>query len=333
MANEQVLVVDDDDLLVAQSPAMAEVVALVAKVAPTNAPILIRGEPGSGKALVAIAVHRKSHRADMPLVHFNCGAVHEAEIEPDLLGHGGQLTEGGEQICRGLLEYANGKTIFLDHVEHLPTWTQLQLYDAMRRGWLDRGALGPPVPLDVRWIASTSADLEAAVAEGRFCQGLYYCLNVVPVRVPPLRQRPQDLKPLIERCLAHATAPKPDAAEKPRPYHFTPKAWECLLSHDWPGNLFELSNVVARAVALSPGPDIGKEAIVLGPRTASQSGTDAVSVPLAGNLYEMERSIVDEFIRRHGGNKAAAARALGMHRRTLYRILEPNRTARPDHEE
>ncbi len=312
---------------------MAKVAALVAKVAPTNASILIHGEPGSGQALVAIAVHRKSRRANAPLVHFNCGAVNEAEIEPGLLGHGGQLTEGGERIYRGLLEHANGKTIFLDHVEHLPTWIQLQLCDAMRRGWLDRGALGPPVPLNVRWIASTSADLEAAVAQGRFCEGLYYYLNVVPLRVPPLRQRAQDLKPLIERCLAHATAPKPDAAEKPRPYHFTPKAWECLLSHDWPGNLFELGNVVARAVALSPGPDIGREAIVLGPRKTPPSGTNVVSVPLAGNLYEMERSIVDEFIRRHGGNKAAAARALGMHRRTLYRILKSDRTARPDHEE
>jgi len=173
--------------------------------------------------------------------------------------------------------------------------------------------------MDVRVIASTSGDLEAGLAEGRFSRKLYYYLNVVTLRVPPLRERPQGLEILAQRFLAQAVA-RQGVADGHR-WCFTAAAWECLRSYDWPGNLPELASVVAHTVAMSDGPEIGKEAIDFAPLRAPGGRCETFPVPLVGDLHQIERCIVDEVIQRCGGNKAAAARVLGLHRRTLYRIL------------
>ncbi len=161
--------------------------------------------------------------------------------------------------------------------------------------------------MDVRVIASTSGDLEAAVAEGRFSRGLYYYLNVIAVRVPPLRQRLQGFKILAQCCLAQTIA-RQGIADGDR-WSFTLEAWELLRSYDWPGNLPELASVVARAVAMSDGPEIGKEAIDFALPTAPDGRSGTFTVPLAGDLRQIERSIIDEVVQRNGGNKAAAAGA------------------------
>jgi DNA-binding NtrC family response regulator len=307
-----------DDSIVARSAAMRQVCDLVAKIAPTVAALLIRGEPGVGKGTVARAIHRQSRRAGGPFVRLNCKAIRELELAARLFGAPRRDVEGNQQ---GLLQEALGGTVFLSQVDHLPFWAQVQLLDALRSGCVQRfGDLLLPTPLDVRVIASTSGDLEAAVAEGRFSRGLYYYLNVVAVRVPPLRQRPQDFEILAQRCLEQTVARQGIAKEPP--WHFSAGAWECLRSYDWPGNLLELASVAARAVAMSDGLEIGREAIDLPPPRAPGDRCGTFPVPLAGDLRQIERLIVDEVVQRNGGNKAAAARVLGLHRRTLYRILE-----------
>jgi DNA-binding NtrC family response regulator len=305
-----------DDPMVARSAAMRQVCDLVAKIAPALSAVLIRGEPGVGKETVARAIHRQSRLAGGPFVHVNCKAIREAELSVRLFGVHRWDIEGNQQ---GLLQEAQGGTVFLSQVDHLPLWAQVQLLDALQSGCVQRFGGPQPAPLDARVIASTSGDLEAAVAEGRFSRELYYYLNVIAMHVPPLRERPQGLEILAQRCLTQTVAWQGVAGGKR--WSFSPPAWECLRSYDWPGNLPELASVVARAVAMSDGPEIGPEAIDLPLPRAPGGRCGTFPVSLAGDLRQMERSIIDEVIQRCGGNKAAAARALGLHRRTLYRIL------------
>jgi DNA-binding NtrC family response regulator len=304
------------DTIVARSAVMRQVCDLVAKIAPTTAAVLIRGEPGVEKGTVARAIHLQSRRAAGPFVHVNCRAVREAELPDRLFGAHPRDGEGDQQ---GLIQAARGGTVFLSQIDQLPLWAQAQLLDALQNGCVLRCGDLRPAPMDVRVIASTSGDLEAAVAEGRFFRPLYYHLNVVSLRVPPLRERPQALEILAQRCLEQTVAQQGVASGQP--WRFSPAAWQCLRSYDWPGNLPELASVVARAVALSAGPEIGKEAIELPSLKAAGGGCETFPVSLAGDLRRIQRSIIDEVIQRNGGNKAAAARVLGLHRRTLYRIL------------
>jgi DNA-binding NtrC family response regulator len=311
---------ETEDFFIAESAVMCEVRDLAAKVATTDAAVLIHGEAGAGKDLVARAIHRQSRHAGGAFVLVNCGAIREAELDARLFGPNRQDLAGDDQVRWGLLQESHGGTIFLSNVEHLPRWAQARLYDVL--GGSANGPAGSRlVPCDARLIASTACDLEAAVAEGRFHGGLYYRLQVVDIHVPPLRLRHQDLKILAERYLARVLAKQGVAADQ-RPYRFAEEAWQCLLHHDWPGNLPELANVVARAVAMADNHEIGVESLALTPRKAKAPGCDTIAVPLTGNLQAMERQIIDEVIQRHRGNKAAAARVLGLHRRTLYRMLE-----------
>ena len=217
-----------------------------------------------------------------------------------------------------MLHAARGGTLFLADIECLPFWTQVRLFHAFQRrgdgcdGLLSAGC-------DARLMASTSCDLEALAGDGRFFGGLYYLLNVAAVRVPPLCERREDIKGLAEYFLRETLA-KQDIRARAIPWSFTQEAWECLLSHDWPGNLLELASVIARAVALADSEKIGRAAIACGPSKRAGGDGETISVPLAGNLREIERHIIEEVIRRCRGNKAAAARALGLHRKTLYRL-------------
>ena len=306
-----------DDPIVARSPAMRQVCDLVARIAPSFAAVLIHSEPGVGKGAVARAIHRQSRRAGGPFIRLNCKAIREAELAEWLFGTHQRDAEENEQ---GSLQEAQGGTVFLSQVDHLPPWGQGQLLDTLQSGCAQRFSDLRSPPMDVRVIASTCGDLEAAVVEGRFSLGLYYYLNGVSVRVPPLRQRPQDIEILAQRCLAQTVA-RHGVAEGNR-WRFSPGAWELLRSYDWPGNLPELASVVARAVAMSDGPEIGKEAIDFALPRAQGGRCGTFPVSLAGNLHQIQRSIIDEVIQRSGGNKAAAARVLGLHRRTLYRILD-----------
>ena len=287
---------------------------------PHRRQVLLRGEPGTPVDLVAQAIHRRSRRAGSPLAHVVCKGIDEAELETVLFGHPPQGVEEGRPHCPGLLESARGGTLFLVNVEGLPLWAQVRLFDVFFRADAGHFVSAQAAPPDVRLIASTSCDLEAAVAEGRFYAGLYYLLNVTSFRVPSLRERRQDLKALVEYYLQKTLAAQGIEAGK-TPWSFTSRPGS-LLNHDWPGNLPELAGVVTHAVAVSDGTRIGEAAIAVSPPKPAVHGAETAAVLLSGNLQEIERRIIAEMIDRCGGNKAAAARALGLHRRTLYRMLE-----------
>ncbi|MGD0783747.1 MAG: sigma 54-interacting transcriptional regulator, partial [Candidatus Aminicenantales bacterium] len=305
----------------ADRPAMSEIIDLVARVAPTDAAVLIEGEIGTGKALLAYHLHSRSRRSGGPFVRVPCDSLGETDADETLFGRPGHNGDGKEPVAPGFLRSALGGTLFLENVCHLPFATQVKLFDALQGDDRDRPALPEARRGDVRVVASTREDLKAAVAENRFYSGLYYLLNVVPVRVPALRQRPQDVRLLAERFLAAVSRTwNPD---RPPP-RFNDQAWECLLGYDWPGNAAQLAGAVARAAVLSNGPEIGPECLpdLPPPGSPARRNGDTVSLPLAGGLKAMERSIIEEMVHRCRGNKAAAARALGLHRRTLYRMLD-----------
>ena len=301
---------ETDGPLVAQSAAMREVCDMIAKIAPSEASVLIEGESGAGKHLVALAIHHQSRRAGRGFVFVNCRAMPAEELGLRLFGEAGG----------GGMDRAHGGTLFLAHVEALPLWAQARLSDVLRVGRADRRGARCRERFDARLIASAGCDLEQATREGRFDADLYYLLSAIHVRVPPLRERQQDLKILADRCIEAVLTRQGAAVDRVR-HHFSQDAWRCLLSHNWPGNLPELSAAVARAVALADGEEIRKEAVARIVHLAKKPDSEMTPIPLAGTLREIERRVVEEVIQRCRGNKAAAARSLGLHRKTLYRIL------------
>ncbi len=302
--------------LVTESPSMREIGDMVAKVAPTRVPVLIQGEAGVGMDRVAWAIHRQSQRASRPFIYVSCAAIREDDLAQRLFGQ--ERSGRGD----GLLECADGGTLFLEDVDRLPLWAQARLLEVIRKG-RHLGDSGWSVqPLNVRLIAATTCDLEAAMHESRFDSGLYYYLNVISISIPPLRYRPQDIRSLVERFLARA-ARMHEHEDGAFQWHLSQETWDALLSYPWPGNLRELISVVSRAVLLGDDGEIRRAILEqrLRPLPCQGSG-EAITIPLTGDLAHIERSIVEEVIQRCHGNKAAAARSLGLHRRTLYRLLQ-----------
>jgi DNA-binding NtrC family response regulator len=307
--------------MIAASKALREVLELVRRSAPTDAAVLIQGEPDTGKELMAREIHRQSPRAGGPFVRVACGALRESEVAQRLFGPGPRELDGGGASC-SLLEGARGGTLFLHNVAELPLWTQVRLLDALQQGRDARSPNQGRETFDLRVIASTTADLQSAMAKRTFLPSLYYFLSVVPIHVPPLRHRAQDVRPLAELFLDAANAVRARWQDK-GPCRFAEETWACLLQHDWPGNNLELANVVAHAALLADGEKIGPAAISpsLGKASAAPA-SETLAVPLAGGLKQIERAVIVAVVERCRGNKAAAARVLGLHRRTLYRLLE-----------
>jgi DNA-binding NtrC family response regulator len=290
---------------------MREIMNLVRKIARSNVPVLIQGEIGVGKQTIAREIHAQSPRESKPFVHVLCGALHEPDIQERLFGHSGKGS-AGVAGATSLLDLSREGTLFLDGVTQLPPWTQIQLLDVLQPD----GDGGPRV------IASSTYDVQTAVAENRFFSGLYYYLNAVHIEVPPLRHRPEDIRALAEHFLAMAVASLGRGVDK-LPRHFSGEAWQALLEYDWPGNALQLAAVVAHAAMLAEGPVIAEAHLAGLLSRAWQNGdSEMISIPLAGGLKHMELSLINEVIHRCHGNKAAAARALHLHRRTLYRLLK-----------
>ncbi len=314
--------VRSDGHVIARSAAMHEILDLVRKSAGTNVPVLIQGEIGAGKQTIAREIHRQSPRAAKPFTHVVCGSLRESDVEEKLFGQSWGSLRKGAGGPASLSESSQYSTLFLDGVAQLPFWAQVKLLDALQRSNGRGREDGVVVAAEVRVIASSTCDLEAAVVENRFFSGLYYYLNAVRINVPPLRHRQEDIPALAEYFLAAAAA----KFVPPRgrlPWRFSTEACQSLLRYDWPGNVLQLAAVVAHAAMLAEGPEIGHACVasLLG-RARQRPDSEAISVPLAGGLREMELAIINETIRRCRGNKAAAARALRLHRRTLYRLLE-----------
>jgi DNA-binding NtrC family response regulator len=306
---------------IAASRLTQEVLETAWRCAPTDAPVLIHGEPDTGKELLAREMHRRSRRAAGPFVHVACGALRDSELAQRLFGQPDRAIERGAEAPGSLLEKVHGGTLFLENVAELPLWAQVKLLDVLQQERCFRAGSNESVALDVRVMASTAVDLRAAVARDAFLSSLYYYLNVVEIHVPPLRHRPQDIRPLAERCLALANSMR-NGQGTAAPRRFSDDAFQCLTDYAWPGNILQLRSVVTHAVLLAEDDEISGATVakLLG-AFIPHNDADTVSVPLMGGLKDIERAVIAAVIERCGGNKAAAARMLRLHRRTLYRIL------------
>jgi DNA-binding NtrC family response regulator len=293
---------------------MLQVYKTAARVASTDATVLIQGESGTGKELVARAIHAASPRAGGPFVAVDCGAIAEGVLESELFGHARGAFTGAQQARRGLFEEAQGGTLFLDEIGDVGPNLQARLLRVLQEGTIRRVGTNEPVAVDVRVVAASNRDLEAAVKEGRFRADLYYRLAVVTIRIPPLRERREDVPLLAEHF-----AQKHGRAEGSA---VSPAARDLLLAHDWPGNVRELENVVARALALNPSGVVMPEDLpdaVRGLRArVAARGPDVSDRP---TLEELERRYAALVLQEAGGNKTRAAEVLGIDRKTLYRIL------------
>jgi len=301
--------------LVGQSPAMVSLYKLVARVAALDTTVLIEGETGTGKELVARAIHYASPRAPRPFVVVDCAALPETLVESELFGHERGAFTGATRARRGLLETADGSTCLLDEVGELTPPLQAKLLRVLQEKVVRRVGGNEPIAVDVRIVAATNRDLRKRVEEGAFREDLYYRLNVVSIRVPPLRERREDVPLLAQHFLRRCAA----AAGKPVE-GFAPEALAGLAAHAWPGNVRELEHAVERAVALASAPLILAED--LPPDVRGAPPPPPILPQPRMTLEEVKAWYVNTVLEETGGNKVRAAEILGIDRRTLYRILD-----------
>jgi DNA-binding NtrC family response regulator len=301
--------------LVAESRPMRAVVGQLERIAPSDANVLVTGEHGTGKDVVARWIHAASHRAGRPLVTVNAGGITETLFESELFGHvKGAFTDAKADRV-GSFELADGGTLFLDEIANVSLKQQAKLLRVLESGDLQRVGSSRIRRVDVRVIAATNADLAREVAEGRFREDLLYRLNTVEIRLPSLRERREDVPALAALFLREqASRYKKTAAE------LTPGAMRALLEHPWPGNVRELRHAVERAVLMARGPAVTEDDLGLQlPRAAA---TPAGELPDDLTLEGAERLLIQRALTRHGGNVSRAAEALGVSRSALYRRLQ-----------
>lgn len=308
--------------IVATSPAMKGLLDMVAAIAPSEATVLITGGSGTGKELIARAIHAHSHRAQSHLVAVNCAALSQSLLESELFGHEKGAFTGADRRRDGLFVKADKGTVFLDEVGEMSMPMQAKLLRVLQEGEIQRVGGDTPIAVDVRIIAATNRDLSKMVAEEAFREDLFYRLNVVNIEVPPLKERTSDIPVLAQHFVTRY-------AERNRKKikGFTPQAMDRLLKYAWPGNVRELENAVERAVILSPGEYITEKDLPLnisGTTGEPQKNNEKIQSnhDTAGSLDEIEKSAIAGAIEKTGGNKSEAARLLGITRRTLYNKLE-----------
>jgi len=310
--------------IVGQSAAMQEVFRIIERAGPSDKAILIEGESGTGKELVARALHRASPRADKPLVAINCAALSETLLESELFGHEKGAFTGAVSAKPGLFEVADGGTMFIDEIGEMPGSLQAKMLRVLEDGSMRRVGSIREHRVNVRLLAATNRDMTALVQSGRFREDLFYRINVMSLKLPPLRERIGDVPLLVERFLGNA-------------WTIEPEAMSALISFPWPGNIRQLSNALDRAKIMADdhvirwadlpadvsGRAVGaREVIAASPRL-----TTTVAGPALDALAAVQRSHIVEILRRERGNKARTARALGINRRSLYRLLEKHHIA------
>src|SRR5512137_1868218 len=308
---------------VGDSPAVQEVVRQVRRVAPTRATVLVTGESGTGKELVARAIHDLSPRAAMPFVAVNCGAIPAELIESELFGHVRGAFTDASRDKKGLAAEADGGTLFLDEIGELPLPLQVKLLRFLEDEQVRRVGDTRSEKVDVRVVAATARDLSRAVQEGQFREDLFYRLNVLHVRLPALRERPEDVPALVEHFLAKYRRLRPEAPLR----GISPEALELLRSHRWPGNVRELEHAIERAVVLADGPVIEEQDLPVDVRAPPERGTPAprsggdLSVKRA--FRALEEQLIREALERTGGNRTRAAELLDLsYRALLYKVKE-----------
>jgi DNA-binding NtrC family response regulator len=304
---------------VAESPAMQRVLALLRKVAPTDTTLLVTGETGTGKELVATLVHEWSPRRAGPFLKVNCAALPEPLLESELFGHARGAFTGADRERDGLFLEAHGGTLLLDEIGEVSLTTQAKLLRVLQEREVRRVGDTRPRPVDVRVVAATNRELAAEVAAGRFRQDLLFRLAVIPVRLPPLRERPEDVAALVpvllRRFAGEAGVPVPGVSRE---------AHDLLLAHPWPGNVRELQNALQRAVILAGGATLRcedlPEALRALPEEALPCGAAAASLPEM--VAALERRAIRRALSEHGGVRTRAAESLGISERVLRYKLD-----------
>jgi two-component system response regulator HydG len=308
--------------MIGQSPVFRATLDLVRQAAASHATVLLSGETGTGKELVARALHELSPRAEGPFVPVNCAAIPESLLEAELFGFERGAFTGAVARKEGRFERANRGTLVLDEVGEISQAVQVKLLRVIQEGEIERLGGTGPIPVDVRVLASTNRDLKKEVAEGRFREDLYYRLNVVTIMLPALRERPEDIPLLADHFLRHFCQKNGKQLTG-----FTREAMAALEGYRWPGNVRELENAVERAVVLGRGPTIGLEdlpGVSDGPTGTAAEGASArtLTVPLGTPLEEIERRVIRETLRQTRGDKTLAAQLLGIATRTIYRKID-----------
>ena len=299
--------------LVGTSEKMQKVRRVIGKLAVQRHPVLILGESGTGKELVARAIHNLGPWRDQPFVPVDCGAFPAALIESELFGHVRGAFTGADQPRKGLLAAAGKGTVFLDEIGELPLELQSRLLRALQEHEIRPLGSNEHIRLEARMLAATNQDLEAAIKRGAFRQDLYYRLNVVPIRVPPLRDRKEDIPALVEHFLSRVANGKqaPTVSDA-----FVGR----LLAHTWPGNVRELENTIQRAASLRSGPVIETKDL---PTAILQGlGSAESQQPPVAALEAMERQAICDALKATGGDRVRAAQVLGIGKTTIYRKLK-----------
>src|SRR3984957_9160660 len=301
------------DNIVGRSPAMQEIFSTIERVAPTRATVLLAGESGVGKDMIARAIHHHSPRRDKPFVKINCTAIPENLMESELFGFEKGAFTGAQTSKPGKFEQADTGTVFLDEIGDVPPAIQVKLLNVLQERQIERLGSNKILQVDVRVIAATNVDLRAALEQGTFREDLYYRLNVVPLNIPPLRERKEDIPYLVEHFAKKFNG------------EISEGALERLMGYHWPGNVRELENVVERSVLLAQGPRV--EASDVRIDTAHRSRASATSgdnfLPDGMTLDDYEQSLIREALKRADGNKSHAARLLGLTRNALrYRLAQ-----------
>ncbi|ABD86397.1 acetoacetate metabolism transcriptional regulator AtoC [Rhodopseudomonas palustris] len=307
------------------SPRMTELLQTIAKVAKSQATVLVTGESGTGKELVAGAIHYSSQRAAGPLVKVNCAAIPDGLLESEFFGHEKGAFTGAMARRRGRFEQAEHGTLFLDEIGDISPALQVKLLRVLQERTFERVGAGEPIHTDVRIVAATNRDLEALVRQGQFREDLYFRLNVVPLVTVPLRERPEDVQLLANHFLQHYAAENQIEVAG-----FDDLAMECMLRYPWPGNVRELSNAIERAVVMSTGhiifvEDLPHRISAPGPSAAPPSPSEASAEADRGLrelVMQYEARVIAEALERNGGNRVRTAQELGISRRSLLYKLQ-----------
>ncbi len=307
----------DQGNLIAQSQKMKELLKTVDKIAASHASVLIEGESGTGKELIARRIHELSPRSQQPFVAVHCAALTETLLSSELFGHEKGSFTGATERKKGRFERAHGGSLFLDEIGEISRETQVKLLRVLQEGELERVGGTKTIKVDVRLIAATNKTLLDEVKQQRFREDLYYRINVIYLKVPPLRERKEDIPPLVENFIRQCSA-----LNAKKITGIEPDALKSLMSYDWPGNIRELKNVVERMIVLSSGDKLTLEHV---PDEFKQDRAAPASQGfLAGGnrITDLEKELIQKVLQESGGNKSLAAGQLGISRRTLYRKLD-----------
>jgi len=310
--------------IIGQSPAMTSLLETVAQVAPSEATVLITGDSGTGKELIAGAIHFNSHRKDGPFIKLNCAAITETLLESELFGHEKGAFTGAERRKEGRFYQAHGGSLFLDEVSEMSLTMQVKLLRVLQEREFTRVGGENTIPVDVRMMAATNKNLPELIGKGEFREDLYYRLNVVGLEIAPLKKRREDI-PLLAQHFLEVFAARNNKGIK----GYTPRAMDLLIRYAWPGNVRELMNAIERAVVLSQADFLSEKDFTIihgSPATHSESGTDSADTQIKMDgttpLEAVEKTTILNTLEASGGNKSEAARRLGITRKTLHKKLK-----------